>query len=67
MDKQTPEQIMTAYREAYQSANGKSVQIDYFRGWYAVYTGGGFQSRHRAREIADLTTRLRYRASQVQS
>ena len=51
------EQIMAAYRDAYEAATGRKVQIDYWRGWYSVFTGGS-QAKYREREIIQMTTAL---------
>jgi len=51
------EQIMAAYRDAYFVAYGRTVQIDYWRGWYSVFSGVT-QNNYRERDILNMTTRL---------
>ena len=51
------EQIMAAYRDAYREAYGRSVQIDYWRGWYSVFSGVT-QNKYRERDILNMTTAL---------
>lgn len=58
-----PQPIMAAYRDAYQRANGTTVQIDYCRGWFSIFSGGMYRSKHRRREIEAFTEALLYRAA----
>lgn len=64
-EKPTPEEIISDYRDAYRKANGRDIQVDYFRGWYALYSGGS-QTKVRARDLVSYTKELRLRASKDQ-
>ncbi len=59
----TPEQLIDDYRVAYAAMNpGKYLAVDYFRGWFQVYTGGLTDTRVQRGKLVAMTDRLRERA-----
>lgn len=61
-EEKSPDQIIKEYQDAYFAANGRTIQVDYYRGWYAIYSGSGFQTKRRARDLIAYTKTLNYRA-----
>ncbi|MBH9537551.1 hypothetical protein [Novosphingopyxis sp. YJ-S2-01] len=55
--------IIADYEVAYKAANGRSIQVDYWRGWYSIATPS-VQIKCREREIIKRTETLRAHLSQ---
>ena len=56
-----PDDIIERYTKAYKAAYGRAPQVDYWRGWYSIFTGG-VQWKARAGELVAAAERLEARA-----
>lgn len=60
MNLKTPLDVINAYKEAYERANGKGVIITYWRGWYTI---NGDVIKYRRKEIVTMIGTLTVRAA----
>lgn len=60
MNAKTPLDVINAYKEAYERANGKGVIITYWRGWYTI---DGDVQKYRKIEIISMIGTLAMRAA----
>lgn len=51
MKLKTPLDVINAYKEAYERANGKGIIITYWRGWYTI---DGDVIKYRRKEIVTM-------------
>jgi len=51
MKLKTPLDVINAYKEAYERANGKGIIITYWRGWYTI---DGDVIKYRRKEIVSM-------------
>ncbi len=52
--------LIISWREAYEAAHGQKprFRLSYSRGWFTMSNSFGMQTKHRAKDIADMTAAM---------
>lgn len=59
----TTEQLIKKYKAAFLAANGKSIQVNYYKGWYTISGDGSpAYNKYRATQMQDMCRVLEGRA-----